>query len=102
MKKHNRFRSNMSREQFDQLQGTEIESKRTRFGKVFALGANRFQAVTYTDPVHRFNEKTHKWDEMDNRFSATPRMKEAKAAWQQGVIRASCLHDQWRYQILQL
>lgn len=88
MKKHNRFRSNMSREQFDQLQGTEIKSKRTRFGKVFALGANRFQAVTYTDPVHRFNEKTHKWDEMDNRFSATPRMKEAKASWQQGVMPA--------------
>ena len=88
MKKHNRFRSNMSREQFDQLQGTEIKSKRTRFGKVFALGANRFQAVTYTDPVHRFNEKTHEWDEMDNRFSATPRMKEAKAAWKQGIMPA--------------
>lgn len=88
MKKHNRFRSNMSREQFDQLQGTEIKSKRTRFGKVFALGANRFQAVTYTDPVHRFNEKTREWDEMDNRFSATPRMKAAKAAWQQGFMPA--------------
>ena len=87
-KKHNRFRSNMSREQFDQLQGTEIKSKRTRFGKVFALGANRFQAVTYTDPVHRFNEKTREWDEMDNRFSATPRMKAAKAAWQQGIMPA--------------
>ena len=87
-KKHNRFRANMSREQFDQLQGTEIKSKRTRFGKVFALGANRFQAVTYTDPVHRFNEKTREWDEMDNRFSATPRMKEAKAAWKQGIMPA--------------
>lgn len=87
-KKHNRFRSNMSREQFDQLQGTEIKSKRTRFGKVFALGANRFQAVTYTDPVHRFNEKTREWDEMDNRFSATPRMKEAKSAWKQGIMPA--------------
>ena len=87
-KKHNRFRSNMPREQFDQLHGTEIKSKRTRFGKVFALGANRFQAVTYTDPVHRFNEKTHEWDEMDNRFSATPRMNEAKASWQQGVMPA--------------
>ena len=88
MKKHTRFRSNMSREQFDQLQGTEIKSKRTRFGKVFALGANRFQAVTYTDPVHRFNEKTREWDEVDNRFSATPCMKEAKAVWQQGVMPA--------------
>ena len=87
-KKHNRFRSNMSREQFDQLQGTEIKSKRTRFGKVFALGANRFQAVTYTDPVHRFNEKTQEWDEMDNRFSATPHMKEARAAWKQGIMPA--------------
>ena len=87
-KKHNRFRSNMSREQFDQLQGTEIKSKRTRFGKVFALGANRFQAVTYTDPVHRYNEKTREWDEMDNRFSTTPRMKEAKAAWKQGIMPA--------------
>ncbi len=87
-KKLNRFRSNMSREQFDQLQGTEIKSKRTRFGKVFALGANRFQAVTYTDPVHRYNEKTREWDEMDNRFSTTPRMKEAKAAWKQGIMPA--------------
>ena len=52
MKKHNRFRSNMPREQLDQLQGTEIKSKRTRFGKVFALGANRFQAVTYHNFLH--------------------------------------------------
>lgn len=87
-KKHNRFRSHMPREQLDQLQGTEIKSKRTRFGKVFALGANRFQAVTYTDPVHRFNEKTREWDEMDNRFSVTPRMKAAKAAWKQGIMPA--------------
>ena len=87
-KKHNRYRANMPKEQLDQLQGTEIKHKRTRFGKVFALGANRFQAVTYTDPVHRFNEKTREWDEMDNRFSATPRMKEAKAAWQQGIMPA--------------
>ncbi|MBR2421971.1 MAG: RHS repeat protein, partial [Oscillospiraceae bacterium] len=92
-KKHNRFRSHMPREQLDQLQGTEIKSKRTRFGKVFALGANRFQAVTYTDPVHRFNEKTCEWDEMDNRFSATPRMKEAKAAWKQGIMPAVAHSD---------
>ena len=42
-KKHNRFRANMPKEQLDQLQGTEVKAKRTRFGKVYALGANRFQ-----------------------------------------------------------
>ena len=93
MKNHHRFRSNMSGEQFDQLQGTEIKSKRTRFGKVFALGANRFQAVTYTDPVHRYNEKTGEWDEMDNRFSPTPRMKEVKAAWKRGIMPAAAHGD---------
>ena len=87
-KKHNRFRANMSKEQVDQLQGTEIKSKRTRFSKVFALGGNRFQAVTYTNPVHRFNDKTYEWDELDNRFSATSRLKEAQAAWKQGIMPA--------------
>ena len=81
----NRFHPTMSGEQIDQLPGTEIKSKRTRFGKVFALGANRFQAVTYTDPVHRFNKQTREWDELDNRFCATPRM---EAARQQGLVSA--------------
>ena len=85
-KKHNRFRANMPKEQLDQLQGTEIKAKRTRFGKVFALGGNRFQAVTYTDPVHRYNAGTREWDEIDNRFAATPRMKTAKATWKQGKM----------------
>ena len=87
-KKHNRFRANMPKEQLDQLRGTEVKAKRTRFGKVYALGANRFQAVTYTEPVHRFNANTHEWEEIDNRFSATPRMQAAKAAWQQGIMPA--------------
>lgn len=87
-KKHNRFRANMPKEQLDQLRGTEVKAKRTRFGKVYALGANRFQAVTYTEPVHRFNASTHEWEEIDNRFSATPRMQAAKAAWQQGIMPA--------------
>ena len=73
--KKNRFRAHMSVEQTDALRGTEIKEKRTRCGKVFALGGNRFQAVTYTDPVHCYNEETHVWEEIDNRFTATPRMK---------------------------
>lgn len=32
----------------DAVLGEEIVSLRTRHGKVFALGANRFQAVTYS------------------------------------------------------
>lgn len=85
-KKFNRFRAQMTREQYDELPGTEVKSKRTRFGKVYALGANRFQAVTYTDPVHRYNEATHTWEEIDNRFSATPSMQAAKANWAQGIM----------------
>lgn len=85
-KKFNRFRNYMTREQYDELPGTEVKSKRTRFGKVYALGANRFQAVTYTDPVHRYNEATHAWEEIDNRFSTTPSMQAAKANWAQGVM----------------
>ena len=87
-RKHNRFRSTMTKEQTDALRGTEIVSKRTRCGKVFAMGGNRFQAVTYTDPVHRYNEKTRSWDEIDNRFTATPRMKETRAAWKKGIMPA--------------
>ena len=87
-RKQNRFRSEMTKEQTDALRGTEVRSKRTRCGKVFALGGNRFQAVTYTEPVHRYNEQTHAWEEIDNRFSATPRMNETRKAWKQGIMPA--------------
>ena len=87
-KKHNRFRADMTKEQIDQLQGTEIKAKRTRFGKVYALGGNRFQAITYTDPVHRYNAGTREWEEIDNRFSATPRMQTVRASWQRGIMPA--------------
>ncbi len=91
--KHNRFRANMSKEQMDQLQATEIKSKRTRHGKVFALGANRFQAVTYTDPVHRFNPATQEWDEIDNRFTETECMKNARESWKQGKMPRIAVND---------
>ena len=55
----------------DAVLGEEIVSLRTRHGKVFALGANRFQAVTYTEPVHILNSLTGRYDEMDASFYQT-------------------------------
>ncbi len=89
----NRFRGSMPREQFDQLPGTEIKEKRSRYSKVFALGGNRFQAVTYTDPIHRYNKQTRTWEELDNRFTATSRMESAKAARKQGLMPAMAQGD---------
>ena len=81
----NSFRSQLQREDIDQLAGTEVRSRRRRFSKVYALGGNRFQAVTYAQPVHHYNTRTHEWDEIDNRFVATPRLEAAKASWRRGA-----------------
>lgn len=55
----------------DALPAQEIKSKRTQFGKVFSLGGNRFQAVTYAEPIHKENPQTGEWEELDLSFQAT-------------------------------
>ena len=42
----------------------ELKHLRTRCGKVYALGNNRFRAVVQTTPVHEFDAATHQWVEM--------------------------------------
>ncbi len=43
----------------------EMIAARSRYGKVYALGANRFQAVTYAQAVHEFDAGTGQWEEID-------------------------------------
>ena len=52
----------------DDLTGQELENKRTKFGKVYSLGGNQFQAVAYSEPVHRMNQETGKWEDIDATF----------------------------------
>ena len=42
----------------------ELKHLRTRCGKVYALGNNRFRAVVQTTPVHEFDAATHQWVEL--------------------------------------
>ncbi|MBS6568217.1 MAG: hypothetical protein KH341_13295 [Faecalibacterium sp.] len=42
----------------------ELKHLRTRCGKVYALGNNRFRAVVQTTPVHEYDAATHQWVEM--------------------------------------
>ena len=37
----------------------ELKHLRTRCGKVYALGNNRFRAVVQTTPVHEYDAATH-------------------------------------------
>ena len=39
----------------------ELKHLRTRCGKVYALGNNRFRAVVQTTPVHEYDAATHQW-----------------------------------------
>lgn len=48
----------------------EMLERRTRFGKVFRLGTNRYQAVTYTRPVHFRDAQGGAWREIDNTLCA--------------------------------
>ena len=41
----------------------ELKHLRTRCGKVYALGNNRFRAVVQTTPVHEYDAATHQWGE---------------------------------------
>lgn len=55
-------------EDVDKLSAQEVETERTQFGKVFAFGGNRFQGVTYSEPVHQFSRETGKWEDIDATF----------------------------------
>ena len=46
----------------------EIETKRTENGSVFAFGGNKYEGVTYAEPIHQFNPHTGRWDEIDATF----------------------------------
>ena len=41
-----------------------LKHLRTRCGKVYALGNNRFRAVVQTTPVHEYDAATHQWVEL--------------------------------------
>ena len=47
----------------------ELKHLRTRCGKVYALGNNRFRAVVQTTPVHEYDAATHQWVELSDRKS---------------------------------
>ena len=51
-------------EQIQFLAQQELKHLRTRCGKVYALGNNRFRAVVQTTPVHEFDAATHQWVEL--------------------------------------
>ena len=42
----------------------ELKHLRTRCGKVYALGNNRFRAVVQTTPVYEYDAATHQWVEL--------------------------------------
>ncbi len=49
---------------FSELDGEEVVSLRSEYGKQFDLGENRFQAIQYPEPVHY--RKAGAWEEIDN------------------------------------
>lgn len=51
-------------EQIQFLAQQELKHLRTRCGKVYALGNNRFRAVVQTTPVHEYDAATHQWVEL--------------------------------------
>ena len=51
-------------EQIQFLAQQELKHFRTRCGKVYALGNNRFRAVVQTTPVHEYDAATHQWVEL--------------------------------------
>ncbi len=51
--------------------GDEDVSKREENVKHFDLGANRYQAVVYSEPVHFRNSDTDEWQEIDNTLEET-------------------------------
>ena len=58
-------------------EGTEDVSRRKEYMKCFDLGANRYQAVLYSEPVHYYDEANNAWQEINNtleeKVSATGR-----------------------------
>ena len=50
---------------------TENVDKRTEFSKTYTVGPGKYQAFTSVIPLHRQNEETGKWEELDAAFKAT-------------------------------
>ena len=50
----------------NQENNQELKHLRTRCGKVYALGNNRFRAVVQTTPVHEYDAATHQWVELSD------------------------------------
>ena len=49
---------------FSSLQ--ELKNLRTRCGKVYSLGGNRYRAVVYTTPVHQYDTVSQTWIELSS------------------------------------
>ena len=47
---------------------TELPSKRSAFGKVFAVGAGKYKAFQSAMQIHRLDGETREWTEIDARF----------------------------------
>ena len=47
----------------------EVSDRRTAFSKVYQTGPNMFQAVTYPNEVHTWDEKAQAYREIDNTFA---------------------------------
>ena len=71
----------MSIQDYDALQGEEVLAKRTQHGKVFALGGNHFQAVTYATPIHQFDHAKQEWVEIDNTFKMPEKARQVMTQW---------------------
>ena len=56
---------------FDNAAGEEEISLRDENVKHFNLGANRHQAVVYSEPVHFRNSESDAWQEIDNTLEET-------------------------------
>lgn len=56
---------------FDNAVGEEEISLRDENVKHFNLGANRHQAVVYSEPVHFRNSESDAWQEIDNTLEET-------------------------------
>ena len=56
----------------EQERWLELREQRSRHGKVYALGGNRYRAVVYAGAVHRYNETSGIWEETEGTEPHTP------------------------------
>ena len=83
---HRKERKHMSNQETNQEQiqfpaQQELKHLRTRCGKVYALGNNRFRAVVQTTPVHEYDAATHQWVELSaEKRRRTARLRRSRTA----------------------